>query len=227
LPPEFGDAFSRPSRDVIARERGRKGERLFTPAQIHLMLEKSPAAMKAMILLGVGNGLGNADIGRLEFRHLDLEGGWLTYPRPKTGVRRRSKLWPETIAALQAWLKVRQSWINKRPLRDALRDLVFITRTRQSFTIDGRPDTILTRNFTRLIGDLKIRQPGLSFYTLRHTYRTVADDCLDQPAINHTMGHRDATMAGNYRQRIKDERLEAVSHCVHRWLYGEGGADNG
>ena len=42
--------------------------------------------------LGVNAGLGNSDCGHLLKRHLDLTGGWLNFPRPKTGVSRRARL---------------------------------------------------------------------------------------------------------------------------------------
>ena len=32
---------------------------------------------------------------------LDLQAGWVTFPRPKTGIQRRIPLWPETVAALR------------------------------------------------------------------------------------------------------------------------------
>ena len=39
------------------------------------------------------------------------------------------------------------------------------------------------------------------------------------------MGHVDSTMAGQYRERISDERLQAVVETVRAWLFGtEGGA---
>ena len=68
---------------------------------------------------------------------------------------------------------------------------------------------------------LKIHRPGMSFYWLRHTFRTIADETRDFPAIDRVMGHADASMAGQYRERISDERLKAVTNTVHRWLFAE------
>ncbi len=39
-----------------------------------------------MLLLGINVGLGNADVAKLPVSAIDLEAGWLTYPRPKTGI---------------------------------------------------------------------------------------------------------------------------------------------
>jgi hypothetical protein len=41
--------------------------------------------LRAMILLGINCGLGNSDCAGLSHSHLDLERGWLDYPRVKTG----------------------------------------------------------------------------------------------------------------------------------------------
>ena len=60
--------------------------------------------MKPMILLGINCGFGNADCATLPIRALDLEEGWINFPRPKTGLDRRCPLWPETIKSLQEWL---------------------------------------------------------------------------------------------------------------------------
>jgi integrase len=57
-----------------------------------------------------------------------------------------------------------------------------------------------------------------SFYALRHTFRAVADELPDQPAINFITGHTDSTMAENYRQRIADDRLITVADHVRSWL---------
>ena len=54
------------------------------------------------------------------------------------------------------------------------------------------------------------------------THRTVADETRDFPAIDLIMGHEDSTsMATRYRERIGDERLQAVAEHVRTWLYDE------
>jgi integrase len=55
---------------------------------------------KAMILLGINCGFGNADCGKLPLSAIDFKAGWVNFPRPKTAVERRCPLWPETITAL-------------------------------------------------------------------------------------------------------------------------------
>jgi integrase len=60
---------------------------------------------------------------------------------------------------------------------------------------------------------------GLGFYTLRHTFRTNADEAKDQPAADYLMGHEVPPMSSVYRERISDERLKAVTDHVRAWLF--------
>src|SRR5262249_38273131 len=60
---------------------------------------------------------------------------------------------------------------------------------------------------------------GLGFYTLRHTFRTVADEAKDQPAADLLMAHARDDMASFYRETISDERLRAVTDHVRAWLF--------
>jgi integrase len=60
---------------------------------------------------------------------------------------------------------------------------------------------------------------GLGFYTLRHTFRTVADEAKDQPACDFIMGHEGPHVAAVYRERISDDRLKAVTDHVRKWLF--------
>jgi hypothetical protein len=62
-------------------------------------LTKADATLKAMILLGINGGLGNTDISELVHAAVNLDTGWIDYPRPKTGVARRFPLWDETVAS--------------------------------------------------------------------------------------------------------------------------------
>ena len=91
-------------------------------------LVKPAPSLKAMILLGVNCGFGNADCGTLPLSALDLVGGWVNYHRPKTGITRRCPLWPETVAALKDVLAAR-----KEPKNPADAGLVFITYKGESW----------------------------------------------------------------------------------------------
>jgi hypothetical protein len=42
--------------------------------------------LKAMILLGINCGFGNSDCAALPQKPLDLDGGWVRFDRPKTGI---------------------------------------------------------------------------------------------------------------------------------------------
>jgi hypothetical protein len=56
---------------------------------------------------------------------------------------------------------------------------------------------------------------------LRHTFRTIADETLDAPAIDYVMGHTRDDVASRYRERISDDRLRRVVEHVRRRLFGD------
>ena len=53
---------------------------------------------------------------------------------------------------------------------------------------------------------------------MRHTFLTIAEETRDFPAVQLVMGHSDNTMASHSRERIADDRLEAVAEHVRKWL---------
>ena len=215
-PPRYGQSFRRPSRRLIRLERAKK-LRLFEPEQIRALLDAASLQIRAMILLGVNCGFGNADCGQLEFRHINLATGWFDYPRPKTGIERRGKLWTETVDALNAVIAARN-----KPKLEQHAQLVFITKRRGSWFKDTF-DNPVAKEFRKIAEAAEVYQPGLTFYALRHTFQTIAGDCLDQVAVNLIMGHCDDSMAAVYRQRISNERLENAADHVHEWLFASGG----
>lgn len=171
--------------------------------------------MKAMALLGVNCGLGNSDCGQLKFRHLDLANGWLNFPRPKTAIARKCKLWGETVEAIKAAIAKRPA-----PKSDDHADLVFITKYGFPWANDT-PSSPVGHEFRKLLDDEKLYRPGLSFYSLRRVFETVAGGTRDQVAVDFAMGHADPSMGAVYRERIGDDRLEAVAEHVRQWLYGK------
>jgi hypothetical protein len=68
---------------------------------------------------------------------------------------------------------------------------------------------------------LKVKRPGLGFYALRHTTETVGGEVRDQVALDHIMGHapQASDMGSVYREKIGDDRLEAVTDHIHEWLF--------
>lgn len=231
-PVRFGPGFVGPNRRELRCERQQNGERMFEAAEIRAMLAAAPVPLKAMILLGVNCGFGNTDVANLRVKHLDLKGGWCNYPRPKTGIPRRCPLWPETVKAIRAAIKVRPE-----PQDRADADLVFLTTAGRRWVwsqgsiadIDAanienlayvsRVDRV-TDAMARLLSKLGLVRPGHTFYSLRHTFETIGSESCDQVAVDAIMGHSRDDMASVYRERISDDRLRTVAEHMRQWLRG-------
>ncbi len=215
-PMRFGPGFKRPTLKVLRLHKAEKGAQLFTAEEIRRLIAAAGPPLKAMLLLAIDAGLGNADVGTLPVSALDLDGGWVNYPRPKTEINRRCALWPETVSATREALAVRPA-----PKDAADAGLAFLTPRGNSWHT-GTTDNPLSTATAKLLRALGINsRKGLNFYTLRHTFRTVADGAKDQPAADFIMGHEVAHMSSVYREGIDDERLRAVSDHVRAWLFGE------
>jgi integrase len=226
-PMRYGQAFKRPSRKVVRIDRARKGPKLFTADEIRAMVQgalvigeggpelvQAGAQLKAMILLGINCGFGNADCGNLPRSALDLERGWIDFPRPKTGIARRCCLWAETVQAVRE-----ASARRPEPKAEAHAGLVFITKYGLPWAKDTADQT-LAKEFGKLLRKFGINgRKGLGFYTLRHTFRTVADEAKDQPAVDFIMGHEVPHMSAVYRETISDARLRDVVGHVRCWLF--------
>jgi integrase len=287
LPVRFGTAFRRPARKVLRRLRRSKGPRLFEAAELRALLAAAGTQLRAMLLLAANCGFGNHDCATLPRAALDLDRGWLDYPRPKTGIERRCPLWPETVEALKAALAARPE-----PKDAAHAGLVFITKYGKSWAKaagvpreDGTPappDNPVSKETAKLLravrrlvvrdregrehtffvpdarvatargkavppeavepgmrlavqdGEATVRgeavrceplaRPGLGFYAIRHTFETVAGASKDQVAVDFLMGHSREDMGSVYREKIGDERLQAVVSHVHAWLFGKAAA---
>jgi integrase len=213
-PVRFGPLFVKPSKKTFRIERAKTGPKLFTREEIRLLLAAAGTQLQAMILLACNAGFGNADCAMLPLSALDLDGGWINFPRPKTGVERRVPLWQETVEALRAALARRA-----QPKHAADAQLVFITKHGLAWGKDTS-DNPISKETSKLLHALRINgRKGFGFYTIRHIFRTVADEAKDQPAVDHIMGHESPHMSSVYRETISDARLKAVADHVHAWLF--------
>lgn len=75
---------------------------MFEAAEIKQLLAATSPNMKALILLGINCGFGQSDCAGLPFSALQLDDGWIQYPRPKTGIDRR---WAATQLEVRAALR--------------------------------------------------------------------------------------------------------------------------
>jgi integrase len=216
----YGSGFAIPSAKIMRQERNKRGEQMFEADELRRMIDAATQPLKTMLLLGINAALGNADIAKLPITAIDLDAGWMKYPRGKTGIMRRCPLWPETVQSLRVWLAQRPA-----PKDAANHDLVFITARGNAWE-RGTDNRAISHECRKLIDKLGIdgdrnEDEGRNYYALRHSWRTIADKSRDEVAINVIMGHDDKKMANRYRERIDDERLQEVVDIVHGWLFAE------
>jgi integrase len=227
-PVRFSKSLPKPSKKTLRLERAERGDMSFTPAELRQVLDLCLAdrypdggsrnpdpQLHAMILIAIQSGMGNADLGSLEFSDVDLTNGWIDLLRLKTGNPRRFPLWPETIQAIRKAIEVRPEPADKT---DA--NIVFITRRdRRRWHVDGKLNSVGLQ-FRRLLERLGLYRERRTFYSLRRTFETVACE-LDQVATDHIMGHIPPAddMSARYRQKISDERLQKVVDHVRQWLF--------
>ena len=216
--PRFGRALrSDASMKRHAREMAiARGRNLFTAAELGRILDTAGRPLEAMTWLAINGGLGPADVAELELDAIDVNrrSPVLDYPRPKTLIERRVPLWPETVRAVADVLTNRSPYSTP-----AGRDRLFLTRS-------GRPwasgsSNALPRQFSGLLekaGVKRGRRHRLGFYSIRHTFRTVADAAGDQHATARIMGHALPGMADVYVEKISEARLRAVAEHVRSWL---------
>lgn len=217
-PVRFGPEFKKPSKKIIRKQRRHNGSRAFTADELRKLLANATQPLRAMIWLAINCGFGQSDLSSLPISAVDLKGGWINFPRPKTGADRRCPLWLPTQLALAEWLQRRPE---SKDAADA--GLVFLTRCRTRWCkVDpttGQADDAISKEFAKLLKRLGMKRAGVQFYALRRTFRTIADSTLDQPAARLIMGHIDSGIEDHYREFVLDARLQNVVDYVFAWLF--------
>lgn len=221
-PPDYGKAFSRPDRRALRRSRAASGPKTISADEFLAVVAVARVPVRAMAWLGLNCGFGNTDCATLARGSLDLDRGWVDHARPKTGVARRCPLWPETVAALRAALAARP-----RPTDPADADLAFVTKyggrwVRVSET--GSWNDRVGQEWAKACATAGVG--GRGFYSLRHTFRTVADGAGDQQAASAIMGHAPDPddMRAVYVDSVSDDRLRAVADRVRASLFARTAA---
>jgi len=215
-------------------------DRLPTGDEIDKLLAGATPSFKAIILLMINAGLGPADIGRLKWRHLDLEHGRLTFPRPKTGVERRAYIWKKTRRALLTVQKLKRiaaaiakngedapifiSEQGNLMYRESLRTAeVEVDGVKCRKVVGVKVENAVSITVRRLIKITGL-PPGLKPYSLRHAAKTYAKASRDPDAVNLMMGHQDRSIPGVYdHERITWKRMKRVALAIKRKLWNRPG----
>lgn len=216
---KFGEVFVIPDKSELRIEQKKKPPKEFTAEELRRIIDKAKLPLRAMILLGLNCGLGQNDCASLPRQCVDLDGAWLDFARPKTGIDRQSPLWPETVAALRTVFATRPD-----PKDAANIDLVFITKygapyvrlNEKGTNIDG-----IAGEFAKVLKDLKLNGNRRAFYSLRRTFQSIGSEMKDETCVSHIMGHgpKEGDMSATYRQHVSRKNLEAVTNYVHAWLW--------
>ena len=83
-PIRFGTTFRKPSRKTMRQARQASGGKMIEAAELRQILKAATQPLRAMILPGMNCGFGPSDIANLPSVAVDLEGGWIDFPRLKT-----------------------------------------------------------------------------------------------------------------------------------------------
>ena len=215
-----GREFAVPTSTAIMRENDELPERdiLFSASEIKSLLGVCNPQYKLAVLLGINCGFKFSDSESLKLKdvHISEDGSYIKNRRPKNQQPRIAPLWKETVEAYGAYLAVRP-----QPVSDKAAAFVLITHSGESVY---RPhgSNSAARYYKRKMEALGIFKPGRGVSHLRHTHRTISDECLDLKAAKTIMGHSggiDAVYANP--KDIKFERLVSITDMVHDWLYDE------
>jgi integrase len=216
----YGSKFDKPALKQVRKNRRehreKHGDRMFEAEEVRQVLAEAKQPLKAMVLLAVNCGFGQTDLARLPISSVDLDGAIIDFPRPKTEASRLCPLWPETVDAVREWTPQRpkaKDKVDESLLFLTCRGARFVKTGETGMSTDG-----IGQEFGKVLRRLGLKRPGVGFYALRHSFRTVADETLDPVAINLIMGHVDTEMASHYRERIGDDRLRRVADHVRAWL---------
>jgi len=86
---KFGSEFAEPDKKTKRKAKAAHGKKHFDADEVRRIIDAAPIQLKAMVLLGVNCGLGQSDCANFFKTHVDLETGWIDFPRPKTEVDRK------------------------------------------------------------------------------------------------------------------------------------------
>ena len=179
---------------------------MFEAAEIRQMIDAAGPQLRAMILLGINCGYGNTDCASLAKSALDLDGGWVDFPRPKTGVGRRCPLWPETVSLMQAHLDARGNPGDAEPL--------FVNRRNQRLTRFGVRELLKRLHSTAEKTCSSLSRKGSGPHVFRHSAAIhLLRSGVETNVIKAWLGHASIETTARYIQIDIAMKHAALEKC--------------
>lgn len=199
----LGEDFKGPPARMLREQRRKRHGQTFTPTELRLLYYASFAdpMLRAMILLGINGGYSNSDLAMIRTAEVDLEEGWISQLRAKTGADREVALWTGTVDAIRA-------------IHDPEREYLIVGPSGLPYHGRGRHD--ISRRFRRFADRLGIEG---SFRWLRYSFATAAAETGDEHARRLTMGHVVDGVSERYVLEFPPERLIELSEHVRHWMF--------
>jgi len=181
---DWHDVTRNPFRRVALPKRPESAPSFLTPEEVHRLLDATEANRyvargirdRAVVTMSVYTGLRRQELLDLALHDVDLEEGIVRVRRGKGGKGRVVPLLPEVVSALRDWLELRPSCDHP---------MLFVNHMRQPLGRHG-----LHHLFRRALRIAGIRQEGVTFHTLRHTFATLMlrGGC-DLRSLQQLLGH--------------------------------------
>lgn len=210
-----GTDWVKPSDDEVTTT-AVDSDKAYTPAEVQAAFARVAGSpmLNAAGHLALSGAFLPIDLGTLPESIVDLDGGFVRFPRGKTGVGRMCYMVPETVAAVRAYLKVRPEKCEPPAEGLLFRSKNGLPYARNEVDDDAPGDVGAHYNS---IGNQWNKMTGLPLSGLRATVATLADDWHDQRAVDVVMGHRSghSIRSKHYAKRFSPERIKAV--CEHVW----------
>jgi len=181
---DWYDVNRNPFRRVALPKRAQSAPTFLTPDEVHRLLEATEANRyvargirdRALVTMAVYTGLRRQELLDLTLQDVDLEEGIVRVRRGKGGRGRVVPLLPEVRLAIRDWLELRPSCDHP---------MLFVNHMRQPLGRHG-----LHHLFRRALRISGIRQEGVTFHTLRHTFATLMlRGGSDLRSLQQLLGH--------------------------------------
>lgn len=213
-PVQFGPDFRKPDEGKL-RAALAEDSTLYTGEQVRAALATvAPSRLLyAAGLLAMNCALLPVDVITIPFSAVDLAGGTHNFPRGKTSIPRLGHLMPETVAAIERYVR------EERPPRASDAEPIFVGPGGVPYASGGRDDEEEPAGGRGSFRNAVARHWGnvteLPMKGLRTTFGTVADGFADQQAVDMVMGHvQNSVRSKHYVKHFEHDRIKAVTEQV-------------